>query len=35
VPALAHRVSVGGVVDTGSGGAAVAAILARTPVPRP
>jgi MoxR-like ATPase len=33
--ALAHRVSVGGMVDTRAGAAAVAAIVARTPVPRP
>jgi MoxR-like ATPase len=33
--ALAHRVSVGGMVDTRAGAATVAAIVARTPVPRP
>jgi len=35
VPALAHRVGVGGSVDTAAGAAAVAAIVARTAVPRP
>jgi MoxR-like ATPase len=33
--ALAHRVTVGGMVDTRAGAAAVAAIVSRTPVPRP
>ncbi len=35
VAAFAHRVTVGGVVDTKAGGAVVAEIVARTPVPRP
>ena len=34
-PAFAHRVSVGGSVDTTAGAAVVADIVARTPVPRP
>lgn len=35
VPALAHRVSVGGVVDTRAGAEVIGEILGRTPVPRP
>jgi MoxR-like ATPase len=35
VPTLAHRVSVGGVVDTSAAGAVLADVAARTPVPRP
>ena len=35
VPAFAHRVSVGGVVDTVGAGRVVADIAQRTPVPRP
>jgi MoxR-like ATPase len=35
IPALAHRVSVGGVVDTSAAGAVLADVAARTPVPRP
>lgn len=35
VPAFAHRVSVGGTVDTAAGAVVVADIVARTPVPRP
>ncbi len=34
VAALAHRVSVGGAVDTAAGGAIVAHLISRTPVPR-
>ncbi len=35
IPAFAHRVSVGGTVNTASGAAVVADIVARTDVPRP
>ena len=35
IPAFAHRVSVGGVVDTAGGARVIAEIASRTPVPRP
>jgi MoxR-like ATPase len=35
IPAFAHRVSIGGSVDTRAGAAIVADVVSRTPVPRP
>ncbi|MEO6627419.1 MAG: AAA family ATPase [Aquihabitans sp.] len=34
-PSFAHRISVGGVIDTGAARRVIADVLARTPVPRP